>query len=56
MTNVFNPKNNGVSSTSQLVNIVSVVDKSGVSLLNDFISKSGDTVTGSLYLNGNELN
>lgn len=33
---------------------LSVVDKTGMSLLNDFISKTGDVVSGTLHLDGNE--
>jgi hypothetical protein len=49
---IFNPKQITLSDTNKITNIVSVVDKDGFSLLNDFLSKTGDAMTGTLQLNG----
>jgi hypothetical protein len=49
---IFNPKQITLSDTNKITNIVSVVDKDGFSLLYDFLSKTGDAMTGTLQLNG----
>jgi hypothetical protein len=54
MSNIFNPKQITLSDTNKITNIVSVVDKDGFSLLNNFMSKTGDSMSGTLQLSGND--
>ena len=46
---IFNPRENE-QLASQIQNIVSVIDTNGNSLINNFMLKSGDIMTGNLLL------
>lgn len=49
---IFNPST--ITETNKITNIVSVIDSNGNSLLNDFLSKTGDTIEGTLQIDGND--
>lgn len=51
---IFNPTT--ITETNKITNIVSVIDSNGNSLLNDFISKTGDTITGTFQIDGEIVN